>query len=102
MLSVKLRNAIKREKGSDGFEYHLKNIVLNGVKCGCSGFVANPKNGRVVYVNTEKGYVRKNLIRYARDIHDFTGGTNQFVSDKNIAQNVVRLLTSERQVLVRD
>ena len=52
LLAVKLRNAFKNSWDYD-YTYFLKNIVINGQKRGCSGFVKNNANGVCVYIYTE-------------------------------------------------
>ena len=68
ILATKLKNAINRAAPADwnyALEYKLKNIVVNGNKFGCSGFIRNPKNDAIVYVSTEEHHylVRSQLVR---------------------------------------
>lgn len=89
-LSTKLRNAIK--KFDSNYEVKLKNITVNGEKRGCSGFVINPTNGVIVYVNTEKGCFlplsERNLYRYAKNEKDYGGShsRNRWAKDENLAK----------------
>ena len=96
LLSTKLCNEIKKVHPV-GLEYYMKNISINGAKRGCSGFIKNTDNARIVYINTEKSSYEpmkeKNLLRTARDLTDYTGGYNQYATDDSIAAAVVRLLT---------
>ena len=52
LLKVKLKNLVL--KASEGKniepEFYLENILINGVKKGCSGFIKNKNNGSIVYV----------------------------------------------------
>ena len=81
---TKLKNGLKK-KGN--FEFKLSNININGRKVGCSGFIINPENGVIVYVNTEKSCYYplsdKNLVRYAKTDSDYTGLHNEFATDDN-------------------
>lgn len=63
ILAVKLKNAIKKEAECCelDLDFSLKNIIINGEKQGCSGFVRNIRNNSVVYVNTGKPPVSSNL-----------------------------------------
>lgn len=51
LLSVKLRNQLR--KLNPALEVELKNININGMKRGCSGYITDPRTGRVIYVDTE-------------------------------------------------
>ena len=85
ILSQKLKN---RFSGNQVF--HLKNIIINGDKRGCSGFIALNKN--TVYVNTEVlggGY----LYRKAKDNKDYQGEVNQY------AKNIDSLVSGINQLL---
>lgn len=87
LLSTKLKNSLPAD-----CETFLKNIVVNGDKRGCSGFVK--RGGFVVYVNTEVGG-RGYLVRTAADIKDFRGGQNCY------AANHERLLVVIDELLTR-
>lgn len=104
ILSTKLKNAITKEATKKGVSLNiqLKNISINGIKRGCSGFVFIT-NGPCVYVDTESSCYHplsnKTLVRYARDNHDYSSnqiknGYNQFVpSDPAIvAQKIVSMM----------
>ena len=52
LLSTKLKNEIKKIPGD--YTFYLKNIKINGVTRGCSGFIRNNKNNTYVYVDTER------------------------------------------------
>lgn len=99
LLSIKLKNLIEEcptSKGID-FDFHLKNILINGQKRGCSGFVVNKKNGNVIYVNTEKpvyGGIGRYLYRYADSIDDYRGKMNRFCDKpEELAENICILLS---------
>ena len=51
LLAVKLRNQLR--KIDPALEVELKNININGAKRGCSGYITDPRTGRVIYVDTE-------------------------------------------------
>ena len=82
ILAVKLKNAIKKEAANNNMElvFSLKNIIINGEKRGCSGFVRNVKNNSVVYVDTEKPVFSDlhYMYRYAEDEHDYRGYRNRW------------------------
>ena len=70
ILKTKLKNQLQKH---GEFEYCLSNIVVNGRKLGCSGFVRNPETGLVVYVNTEKpvlSSLKPTMVRYANVLQE--------------------------------
>lgn len=90
LLATKLKNEIKKK--NPNLVCELKNININGRKTGCSGFITNPKNNSVVYVNTEPnfgdiGY----LYRYARDNKDYSGYNNHYAKPTDAFVNAVCL-----------
>lgn len=82
ILATKLRNAFKKANKKYNYDLQLdiKNIIINGKKHGCSGFVTNKENGSCVYVNTEKPYCLNLgvMYRYADNNKDFTGYSNRW------------------------
>ena len=100
IMSVKLKNAINKAYGKP-LEFKLSNISVNGDKRGCSGFVKNPENGVVVYVNTEKSVLKSlgYLVRYARDFKDYTGtrNRNDHFSLEDIVEEVCEMLNREEE-----
>ena len=108
ILSVALKNALKKELG-DGMEYSFKNIIINGVKWGCSGFVRNPDNQVTVYINTElrtqASYMPStaseygHLVRYAANMKDFRGCRNRTDSHSltDIVDSVSKMLADKEQ-----
>ena len=98
ILAVKLKNAIKKEAANNNMELvsSIKNIIINGEKRGCSGFVRNVKNGSVIYVDTEKP-VLSNLhymYRYAEDEHDYRGYRNRWADTfEELVKDVCKCLT---------
>lgn len=101
LLSIKLKNLIKECPASNGidFDFYLKNIVINGQKRGCSGFIVNKKNGNIVYINTEKpvyGGAKRYLYRYADSINDYRGQMNRFCNKpEDLAENICLLLSKD-------
>lgn len=58
LLVVKFRNQIHRL--NPALQVDMKNIRINGVARGCSGYITDPATGLVVEVNTEPScYVRE-------------------------------------------
>jgi hypothetical protein len=76
----------------------LRNVSVNGVKFGCSGFLYDPRTDRTVYVDTDHNHHTNTraLYRTARDSKDYTGGPNNFASYEDVAQAAVNLLTANR------
>lgn len=97
ILMTKLKNALQLK--NKYLECHLKNISINGDKRGCTGFIHNPKTGKIVYVNTEKscyGPLEKYVLwRYAENLKDFTGKQNQFCYENDLVSAVVNALAGQ-------
>jgi ribosomal protein L10 len=96
LLSTKLRNQIHAIDSV--LLVTLRNISVNGVKFGCSGFIYDPRTDRTVYVNTDHNHQTNTraLYRTARDTKDYTGGPNHFASYEDVAAAAVKLLTDNR------
>lgn len=94
--AVKLRNELHAIRPT--LKVELKNVRINGVLQGCSGFVTDPATGRVVYIDTDRnhGIVSTALVRSAKHTKDYTGGRNQFAAWADVAEDAVRLLDSPR------
>jgi len=92
LLSTKLKNQILAI--DPVLIVSLKNISVNGVKFGCSGFITDPRTGRHVYVCTDHNHFTNTtaLYRTAKDTRDYTGGMNNFASYEDLAQAAVNLL----------
>ena len=90
ILSVKLKNELKKICDGMSLEFKLKNISVNGQKRGCSGFIKNNENGKILYINTESSCYsplsKKTMFRYANDFNDFSGkgGYNQWANNENL------------------
>lgn len=76
ILSTKLKNALNKT-GAE-LRFNLKNINVNGVKRGCSGFIINEHTGTVVYVNTEMCIPYGYMYRFADNDRDYTGYHNRW------------------------
>ena len=82
ILSTKLKNALKKraDELSMELEFNLKNIIINGEKRGCSGFVKNLNNGSIVYVTTEEPCLSTlhYMYRHADSFQDYRGYRNRW------------------------
>lgn len=95
LLATKLRNELRAIKPN--FQVQLRNVDVNGVKMGCSGFVTDPATGRVVYLNTDHNHgtnFDRAYFRVARDTTDFHGGRNHFSGYTELAEAAADLLKS--------
>lgn len=90
--AVKLRNELNKLRS--GLKISLKNVRINGVLQGCSGFVTDEATGVVIYVSTDRnhGTVSTALYRLARDEKDYTGYGNHFAAWEDLAADVVAML----------
>lgn len=92
LLAVKLKNQILAIDST--LAVSLRNVSVNGVKFGCTGFITDLNSGKVVYVNTDHNHHTNTtaLYRTARDSKDYTGGPNNFASYEELAAKAVALL----------
>ena len=108
LLSIKLKNQIKKElesqgKNSGNYEIILKNTLVNGSKRGCWGFVKNNESNVVVYIDTEKSVFApladKNLVRYAKNMKDYGGAHsfNQWAIDEELGEKIVKMLDIDHE-----
>lgn len=97
LLSTKLKNEIKKVPGD--YTFYLKNIKINGVTRGCSGFVRNNKNNTYVYVDTERCVYRalpNYMYRYADNEKDYKGYRNRWADTvPELVRNITKLLKSD-------
>lgn len=110
LLATKLKNRILLAAKPEDLplKIELKNIVINGAKRGCSGFVTNMQTGSCVYMDTEKSVYGplsdKCMYRYARDSKDYSSnrlqnGWNRWATDDELPEQVIRLLRSGAGIL---
>lgn len=100
ILAVKMKNALKKANEKYGYdlEFNIKNIIINGAKRGCSGFVTNKENGSYVYLNTERTCCGELgiMYRYADNDKDYKGYTNRWTGRvytvDSLANNIISLL----------
>ena len=105
ILAIKLKNALKKanEKYGYGLKFDIKNIVIDGAKRGCSGFVTNTQNGSCVYTNTEKTCISHLgvMYRYANDNKDYHGYRNHWTGSDytvdSLAHDIIDLLWATPQ-----
>jgi hypothetical protein len=92
LLATKLKNQIHAI--DPAITVALRNVAVNGRKMGCSGFITDPRTGRVVYINTDDnhGTNTRAYFRGARDTKDYTGGLNQFAGYDALAETAVHFL----------
>lgn len=94
---AKIQNALK---GRNNLDIKLENIRRNGVMLGCSGFITNKDNNKIVYINTEDTISYGYLFRYARHIKDYTGLTNRYARTKiQLIRSVLELLENKKEVI---
>lgn len=94
------RELTKRIKEIDeSLSCNLKNIRINGILKGCSGFVFSEETGKFVYVLAEiDNYVNKPMYRIARHGKDYSsvGERNRYAEYSNLAKEIVELLGQTR------
>lgn len=97
LLALKLRNQILAVNA--GLTVQLRNVVVNGAKMGCSGFITDPGTGRVVYLNTDHNHGTSHdhaYYRVVRDTKDYRGGINHFAGYDALARSAADLLKSQQ------
>lgn len=94
ITSRKLRSRVK--KLDDTLIINVKDISVNGVKRGCSGFITDSSSGNVVYINTEGSeygpLTDKIMYRKARDIKDYSGGRNIWAHHSTAIHEMVEFI----------
>lgn len=87
ILTTALKRSLARINPNGNYEYNLRNININGTNRGCSGFITNKDNGRIVYLDTEPSVLSslsdKVLVRYATGTKDYTGLRNRHYPAQN-------------------
>lgn len=98
ILMTKLKNSIHKNK--PGMNFYLRNININDNKKGCSGFIENPTNNIIIYVNTDTGNNRF-MYRYADNVTDFSGHQNQWAqSYDELITNICQCLTYKHRKMI--
>ena len=100
ILAVKLKNALKKANEKYGYDlkFDIKNIIVNGAKRGCSGFVTNTQNGSCVYTDTERTCCANLgvMYRYADNNKDYSGYCNRWTGRvytvDSLANEILKLL----------
>jgi len=99
LMMTKLKNRIMKIWPGAKFyaEFKLKNVRINGVPRGCTGFIRNSVNGNIVYVDTEPFMFTGYLRRYAKSMADYTGEFNQYSKNSDqFALDIVSMLKKDR------
>lgn len=103
LTATKLRNQLYQLRPD--LIVKLKNVRVNGATFGCSGFVTNPDNGRIVYVNTDNNHHLNTdaMYRLAANHKDYSGGWNRYAAYDALAHAVVSLLEAHevRELAIR-
>lgn len=96
LLATKLKNEIHAIDPT--VAVNLKNVSVNGVKFGCSGFITDLNTGKHVYINTDHNHHTNTraLFRTAKDTKDYTGGHNNFATYDLLAESAVHLLKNQK------
>lgn len=60
----------------------------------CNGFIQNPQNKRIIYINTEGLYCKsgKILIRTVKSFNDFQGENEIYATAEDIGKKIVSML----------
>ena len=96
LLATTLKNAFLK---AGPYETYLKNISINGVKTGCSGFVKNTITGKIAYLCTEHSVYGpvsdKSYYRTAENMDSYLSGHgfNNFCKDDELVENVIVLIS---------
>lgn len=110
LLAQKTKNLIQAKADELGVPVSfvkLKNILINGDKRGCSGFVMNEDTASCVYLTTESSVYGplsgKILYRYAATPTDYSStgianGNNRYCLPSELADQVLHLLTSGKTI----
>lgn len=100
LLAVRLRNQLR--KINPALEVELKNININGRKVGCSGYVTDPRTGRVIYVDTEAlllptlGGAMWRAVAVKGQSHARGSSRNYFSEEERLARDIVEAFKTLR------
>lgn len=102
LLMTKVKNQIK--KYWPNAEFKLHNININGDKKGCSGFIKNPDNNSIVYIDTESANISYlgYMYRYADNFTDYTGYHNRWAKTPDDLFESINLLLQKTPQEVND
>lgn len=94
MLAVKFRNRIHAI--DPNLDVHVSNVIINGVKRGCWGYVTDPSTGRRVEINTDvlTFIGERDHSAYAREIRDGKTGRNNWCEEADLPAVAHQLLTA--------
>ena len=99
ITKIKLIRSLQKRKRNLAFD--LEATKINGIVKGCDGFITNPDNGLIVYVNTESSVyapiANKILVRYANSTSDYRGGLNNFVEVKDLPEEIINMLSNTKR-----
>ena len=99
LLSRKLQNLVRKRIASpENYVFTIRNIIINGAKRGCSGFIRNTSNNTCVYVNTERSVysgVKNYMCRFADNEKDYSGYQNRWAdTPEELVTGIINLLHS--------
>lgn len=100
ILMTKLKNAVRKHKPECAqWCFNIRNININGVKRGCSGFIHSHDDGTFVYVNTEPSCIGQTmLVRNAQNEKDYRGFTNHHVKTlEELVSLIYKLMKNPEQ-----
>ena len=100
MLTSRMVKARVR-KLNPKLECRVNPISVNGEIRGASGFIRNPENGKIIYINTESSCFaplsNKIVYRDAKNLQDYTGGMNHWANENEAIELIVRALCPEEE-----
>lgn len=100
LLSVKFRNQL--HKLNPALAVELKNININGRKVGCTGYITDPRTGRVIYVDTESlsqpplGGALWRAVAVKDQSHTPGGSRNYYSAEDRLARDIVEAFKTLR------
>ena len=98
LSKIKVQNIFK----GTPFQCFVNNNYTNGAKTGCSGFIFNSRTNKVCYISSDNLAIHptmefhKNIMmRKAKNLKDYTGGMNIWISADEILKTAERLTREE-------
>ena len=100
--TTKIKRSLNAVLNASDLEYKIKNVRLNGKMHGCYGCITYKPTRVTVYISSDFMTVQNKdneiVVRYAKDINDFTAlSNNHFTDDNHIGELIKKMLLNTKR-----